>query len=475
MIRGFQPSRISTWPLRLKFAFGLISAALIELALVAFSLILVSSSLPSGADQVVLSRLAAVLLAIWLPGLALLALSWSLIGVYVLRPLRQLNASLAQLIQGGYTQRLPLVDSADEIGQVIIQFNTVYDHFGDVQASLGSNEQQRAHELETVRDITRAVVSGHDVHVITDQVIDLLCERFPHLYQAQVFLLNDEGDEALIEASSGSAGKRPVEQRQRWAVGSHSLVGQALTRRTTMVAFDMSNHPLYPINPLLPDSQSECALPIQVGSSLIGVLNLHSHENQAFNETELSLYQIVADQLANAIYNAQFFEEMQMRMDQVEALNQQLTGRAWRTYTQNRSQTGASVQPEPLSHLQQQAVNSGQIATEDETEQTRLAVPIQLRGATLGAIEWTVPNYIYSAALGGLAEELAARFALTADNVRLLDQTQRQVQRERLINNISAQLTQQSDISQILQTAIRELGQALPVSQAVIEIDKEQT
>ena len=104
-----------------------------------------------------------------------------------------------------------------------------------------------------------------------------------------------------------------------------------------------------------------------------------------------------------------------------------------------------------------------------------MAVPIRLRGAILGAIEWTVPSSNYSSALGSLAQDLTARFALTADNVRLLDQTQRQVQRERLINQISAQLTQQSDVTQILQTAVRELGQALSVSQTVIEIDKEQT
>ena len=86
-----------------------------------------------------------------------------------------------------------------------------------------------------------------------------------------------------------------------------------------------------------------------------------------------------------------------------------------------------------------------------------------------------MPSSNYSTALGTLAQDLTARFALTADNVRLLDQTQRQVQRERLINNISAQLTQQSDVTQILQTAVRELGLALSVSQTVIEIDKEQT
>jgi GAF domain-containing protein len=476
MINRFQLNRISTWPLRFKLAFGLVTAALVELAMVGFSLIIVNRTLPDTADQMIVNQLAVVLMAVWLPGLTLLALSWALMNVYVILPIQRLRFNLRQLLEGGYNRGIPEIGTSDEIGQIGQQISTVYQQFNQVQTLLTDSEAKRARELTAVQDITRAVVSIRDAKQVAERVIALLCERFPTIYHAQIFLLDDAGDSAILEASSGSLGKQLLERGEHWAVGSRSLIGQVTSRHTALVALDIANHPVYPANPLLPDSQAECALPIQVGPSLLGALDLHSRESQAFGEAELSLFQMVADQLANSIYNAQLFEELEMRVNQVEALNQQLTGKAWRTYVQNRiPAAGAVSRPEPLSALQEQAISTGQVATHDEADQTRMAVPIQLRGATLGAVEWTIPSSSYSAALGSLAQDLATRLALTADNVRLLDQTQRQVQRERLINEISAQLTQQSDVAEILQTAVRELGQALFVSQAVIEIDKEQT
>ena len=476
MFRRFQLNRVSEWSLRFKLGFGLASAAIIELALVTFSLVIVSRTVPDAIGQKLVSQLALVLAAIWLPGLTLLALSWSLLYVYVLVPVRRLGFNLQQLLEGGYNRVVPEIGTSDEIGQIGRQISAVYDQFSQVKTMLATTETQRIQELDAVRDITRTVVSIREAKAVANQVIDLICERFPVVYQAQLFLLDDEGTNAILEASSGILGKRLMERGERWAVGSRSLVGQVSERQVPLVALDIASHPVYPLNPLLPESQSECALPIQVGPSLLGALDLHSRKNDAFGEIELSLFQMIADQLANAIYNAQLFEELQMRVNQVEALNRQLTGKAWQTYVQNRTASiGAPIRPEPLSVLQEQAINTGALAAQTEGDQTHMAVPIRLRGATLGAIEWTVPSSDYSPALGSLAQDLTARFALTADNVRLLDQTQRQVQRERLINQISAQLTQQSDVTQILQTAVRELGQALSVSQTVIEIDKEQT
>lgn len=72
-----------------------------------------------------------------------------------------------------------------------------------------------------------------------------------------------------------------------------------------------------------------------------------------------------------------------------------------------------------------------------------------------------MPRATYNENMRLLARELAARLAVNADNARLLEQSQRLAERERLVNTITERLSRQTSVEQVLQVAIRELGQAL--------------
>ncbi|HRF95755.1 MAG TPA: GAF domain-containing protein, partial [Aggregatilineales bacterium] len=98
------------------------------------------------------------------------------------------------------------------------------------------------------------------------------------------------------------------------------------------------------------------------------------------------------------------------------------------------------------------------------------AIPIQLRGQTLGAVEWEFPVSDFSQEKVQLAMELVGRLALSLDNARLFEESQRAIERERLVNDIASKLTSQTEIDGILQTAVREVGQALRVPQVSINL-----
>lgn len=66
--------------------------------------------------------------------------------------------------------------------------------------------------------------------------------------------------------------------------------------------------------------------------------------------------------------------------------------------------------------------------------------------------------------------ELVGRLALSLDNARLFEESQRAIERERLVNDIASKLTTQTDIEAILQTAVREVGQALRAPQVSINL-----
>ncbi len=77
-------------------------------------------------------------------------------------------------------------------------------------------------------------------------------------------------------------------------------------------------------------------------------------------------------------------------------------------------------------------------------------------------------------------ERLAGAFTLHAaiaiENARLLDQTRKQAERERLVRDISSKISASIQIDTVMQTAVEELGRALDVSRCLIRlgVDPEQ-
>jgi GAF domain-containing protein len=90
-----------------------------------------------------------------------------------------------------------------------------------------------------------------------------------------------------------------------------------------------------------------------------------------------------------------------------------------------------------------------------------VAVPIKFRDQVIGVFSLRSATESMSPEAISLIEEVADRLALALENARLLEETQRRAERDRLIANITARVRSSMDPEIILQTAVRELGLAL--------------
>jgi GAF domain-containing protein/HAMP domain-containing protein len=72
-----------------------------------------------------------------------------------------------------------------------------------------------------------------------------------------------------------------------------------------------------------------------------------------------------------------------------------------------------------------------------------------------------------------LYETLADQAALALESMRLLEETRRRAERERLSADISSRVWSSADVDTILRTAVRELGRSLRASDAWIELEVE--
>jgi hypothetical protein len=126
-----------------------------------------------------------------------------------------------------------------------------------------------------------------------------------------------------------------------------------------------------------------------------------------------------------------------------------------------------------LDEVRQAALTRGEVVVGTRTANNTipLAVPIRLRGQLLGTVEWEVPEAEFDQDKTQLAQALTDQLAVNLENARLFQESQRATERERLVNEISARLTGQNDIDQILQTAVREVGIALRSPQVSIRLN----
>ncbi len=63
--------------------------------------------------------------------------------------------------------------------------------------------------------------------------------------------------------------------------------------------------------------------------------------------------------------------------------------------------------------------------------------------------------------------------ALALENLRLVEQTARRAEHEQIVNEITAKIVGSTDVNQILQTTVRELGRVLRAPQTSVQLRKE--
>jgi GAF domain-containing protein len=98
-------------------------------------------------------------------------------------------------------------------------------------------------------------------------------------------------------------------RKHQLAVGSQSIVGWVTSNRQPRVALDVGADAVHFKNPDLPHTRSEMDLPLVVGDRLLGVLDVQSTEEAAFDREDVAILSLMADQVAVAIDNALKFSQ----------------------------------------------------------------------------------------------------------------------------------------------------------------------
>jgi PAS domain S-box-containing protein len=181
-------------------------------------------------------------------------------------------------------------------------------------ARLFAETQRRAEQLATAADVSRTAISTTNPDELIVQSVELIRERFERstgVYYAALFLIDPGSGWARLRHATGAAGQTLLERQHRLEVGGNSMVGWTTANRQPRIALDVGAEPVRFANPLLPDTRSEMALPLVVGDTVLGALDVQSTRANAFTRTDVAVLQTMVDQLAIALRNAQLLTATQ--------------------------------------------------------------------------------------------------------------------------------------------------------------------
>ncbi len=169
--------------------------------------------------------------------------------------------------------------------------------------------EKRAAELATVATVSTAASTVLNPEELLQQVVDLTKERF-NLYHAQIYLTDESWNTLLLSAGAGQIGKQMTISGNAIPIDKKNVLTARATReRKTLISNDLRNEADFQINPLLPDTRSEMAIPMISGDKVLGVFDVHSESVNHFTEEDANIYTTLASQVAVSLQNARLFAE----------------------------------------------------------------------------------------------------------------------------------------------------------------------
>lgn len=346
-----------------------------------------------------------------------------------------------------------------------------------VQANLEATVSQRTKDLERRTNyleaaamVARDTTSILNQEKLLDRVVNLIAEKY-NFYHVGIFLVNEDNQFAVLRAASSSGGKKMIERNHQLGVGKQGIVGFVTGIGQARISQDIEMDRIHSTTDELPDTRSEMALPLKIGGAIIGALDIQDTQPQAFSQDDVTTIQILADQVALAIRNAQLYEQAQSGIAEAKRVSGQYDQQSWLDSIQRgdipsyRYSSDSTQDPEKVDP----SVESLSIGMD------KIAIPINVRGHNIGAIDIVRDmNSEWSEEEINLLNSLSDQIGVALDGARLFNEIQLRASNERIVSEISNEVRGKLDINSILKATAERIRETLDLPEVTIRLTSEQ-
>lgn len=405
----------------------------------------------------------------------------------IANPLSYLARKAAQFTAGDFNVIEP-IQRGDEIGELsqslYLMTSQLKESFLGLETMVAERTQElekRANYLKSAAEVGRAATEKHKLEDLLSTITHLISQKFG-FYHVGIFLIDESREYAVLRSANSEGGWRMLARGHKLRVGEEGIVGHVTESGEPSIQQKVSTGGLYFDNPDLPHTKSEMALPLEVNGKMLGALDVQSTEENAFSSDDVDALQVLADQVAMAIYNTQLLEQLQETIEIERRAFGEISRQGWKALLKKKESgyksTPAGIiptdnQPEQIG---KEALSSGRIVVGDKPlpgSGYPLAIPIKIAGDfPIAVLETSKPtkNGPWTNNEIEFLESIIEQISVTLENARLFEETQRLANRERIVADVAGKVWASQDVDSILQTTVQELGRALNASSGNIRL-----
>ncbi|HNT23690.1 MAG TPA: GAF domain-containing protein [Anaerolineales bacterium] len=267
------------------------------------------------------------LITMWAMIITLLTAGFAyIIGMLLTGPVIRLTKVAEQVASGNLNVQAK-VETPDEIGLLAETFNGMIAQLSEMVGTLEQRVAERTRALETSVTISRRISTILDQRTLIRAVVDQIQQAFGY-YHVHIYLYDNSRQNLVMAGGSGAIGDQLLEQGHKISRGK-GLVGRTADSNAPTLVSDVTTDSAWLPNPLLPATKSEVAVPISLGETVLGVLDVQNNAVGSLGPQDVSLLTSIANQLAVAIQNARTYNQAQqqaLRESLISTITQKIQG-----------------------------------------------------------------------------------------------------------------------------------------------------
>jgi PAS domain S-box-containing protein len=238
---------------------------------------------------------------------------------------------------------------------------------------------------------------------------------------------------------------------------------------------------------------SRAILPLQAGERVVGAYTVGSQVVGAFTEDVVLVLDQIADQMALVLERARLMAETRAALAETEAVYRRYLAKEWGSFLGSASgraaayidsPAGLASTPEISMPEIEQVIASGEPVILNEagngedqpTPRAAMAMPIRLRGQTIGVLDFYQEgeDWTWTDEERALVETLADQAALALENARLFTETRESAQRMRALYETSRALSSALEQEAIIRTILEAIHRAMGCEYLTVSLVDEQ-
>jgi PAS domain-containing protein/putative methionine-R-sulfoxide reductase with GAF domain len=185
--------------------------------------------------------------------------------------------------------------------------------------------ERRTRQVATGTEVAQEIALVPALDQLLQSVVNLVQQRFgyyhSHIYTIQELSVPGQPDETylVMQEGTGEAGRKMKEEGHKIAYAAEqSLVARAARTGSPVLIPDVSQDQAWLPNPHLPETKAELAVPIKLGETILGVLDIQSNITGSLSEEDQLMLMGLCGQIAVAINSRQIEAERERLLAEVE-------------------------------------------------------------------------------------------------------------------------------------------------------------